>query len=102
MSVFDLKDETDDTVSRETLDEIQASLHESLAWLVPVLFQEVVVKIDLKGLTDLVSTVCVGDHLNDPSQKLVITSSVADAFVRSNIKIQVTLLEDLLEQFDKL
>ena len=31
MSVFDLQNETDDTVSRETLDEIQASLHESLA-----------------------------------------------------------------------
>jgi hypothetical protein len=59
-------------------------------------------KIDLESLTKLVTTVRVRNDLNDSSKCFGISSPVADALVRNNIEIKVTLLEDLLEQLDEL
>ena len=102
MSILDLEDIADNTVCCQTFDKVESGLHESTATLIAVLFQEIVVKVYLERLSNLISTVRVGNYLNYSSKQLVFSSSIANAFVWGHKEIKVTLFEDFLEKLDKL
>jgi len=60
------------------------------------------VQVDLKGLSELISAVCIWDDFDDSTEQLVFSCSVANDLVRGNIQVQVAFREDLLEEFDEL
>lgn len=66
------------------------------------LLQEVLIEIDFKSLTKLISGMRIWNTFNNSSKSLVISSSVANAFVRSHKQVKVIFLEDLLEQCNDL
>lgn len=102
VSVLDLKDVANHRIGREGFYEVEPCKLEFIAVLVPELFEEILVQIDLKGLAQLISRVGVRYTLNDTPEGLVISSTVADALIRGNKEVEVALFEDLLEKCDNL
>jgi len=102
VSVFDLEDIAHHTVRSQTLYTVEPGSHEGFARFISILLQEVLVEIDLKGFSDLISAVCVGHNLNNTTEKVLGACSVADAFIRRHKQVKIAFFEYLLEELDKL
>lgn len=100
--VLDLQDVAHHTVGGQALNEIQPGRHERLARFVSVLLQEVFVEVHFIGLANLITAAGIGDDFNNAAQELLGSCPVADTFVRCDIQVQVTFLEDLLEKLNEL
>ena len=59
-------------------------------------------QIDLKGFTELITAVRIGDDFNQTSEHAIITRSITDALVGHNVEVEIALLEDFLEKLDDL
>ena len=59
-------------------------------------------KVDLIGFTELVSRGWVRHYFNNSPKQFLSAGSITNAWVRHNIEIKITWLEDLLEETNHL
>jgi hypothetical protein len=98
MSVFDLQNVADNAVGSQALHKVEASEAELFRSFAAVPFEEVLVKIQLESLAQLVSAVAVWYDFNDAAEQVLVPCPVAYAVIWTDIEVQVALLEDFLEE----